>query len=194
MVAFLSIAGPQAPLYPNPNPPTYQDSIAMLHIFIINLVRLAYVAAGSPPPPDEYEFPPGDGCEVDDGIATGVGIDAASASAKFLFKIFRSHYLAKFFPEVSVQLKLDGTPNNGLVTSMYVFPPMYIAYAATDFSYHFKTLALKPAHQASSEHCSCSLLAMVWITTAMRLWDIQVAYTLIFLDLHQQYPLSNPLF
>lgn len=89
----------------------------MLHIFIINLVRLAYVAAGSPPPPDDYEFPPGDMCEIDDGIATGVGIDAACASAKFLFKIFRSHYLSKLFPEVSLRLKLDGTPANGSVTS-----------------------------------------------------------------------------
>ncbi|KAI9282378.1 hypothetical protein BC943DRAFT_328675 [Umbelopsis sp. AD052] len=104
--------GSQAPLFPNPNPPTYQDSIAMLHIFIINLVRLAYVAAGSPPPPDEYEFPPGDMCEVDDGIATGVGIDAASASAKFLFKIFRSYYLVKLFPDIAMRFRMDGAPIN----------------------------------------------------------------------------------
>jgi hypothetical protein len=118
-IACLCTAGPQAPLFPNPNPPTYQDSIAMLHIFLSNFVRLAYVAAGSPPPPDEYECPPGDTCETDDGIATGMGIDAASAGAKFLFKIFRSHYLSKFFSAVSTQLKLEGAPAAGSSQSIY---------------------------------------------------------------------------
>jgi hypothetical protein len=92
----------------------------MLHIFIINLVRLAYVAAGSPPPPDEYEFPPGDMCEVDDGIATGVGIDAASASAKFLFKIFRSYYLVKLFPDIALRFRMDGAPINTALPSKLI--------------------------------------------------------------------------
>lgn len=101
------------PLYPNPTQPTFNDSIVLIHIFISNLVRLAYVAAGSPPPPDEYEYPPGDHFEPDDGIATGVGIDAATASAKFLFKIFRTHYMTKFVPLISQSLKVEGSLKNG---------------------------------------------------------------------------------
>jgi hypothetical protein len=102
-----------APLFPNPTQPTFNDSIVLIHIFISNLVRLAYVAAGSPPPPDEYEYPPGDHIEPDDGIATGVGIDAATASAKFLFKIFRTHYMTKFVPLISKSLQVEGSAKNG---------------------------------------------------------------------------------
>ncbi|KAI9484408.1 hypothetical protein BDB00DRAFT_148787 [Zychaea mexicana] len=110
----------QAPLYPSPTSPTYNDSIALLHIFLSNLVRLAYVAAGSPPPPDDYEYPPGDSVEADDGIATGVGIDAATASAKFLFRIFRTYYLTKFTPQVARQLQMDGVPPDN--AENYGFP------------------------------------------------------------------------
>lgn len=102
-----------APLFPNPAQPTYNDSIVLFHIFIQNLVRLAYVAAGSPPPPDEYDYPPGDNVEPDDGIATGVGIDAATASAKFLFKIFRTHYMTKFVPVISKSLQVEGSKKAG---------------------------------------------------------------------------------
>ncbi|KAJ2959225.1 hypothetical protein NQZ79_g5312 [Umbelopsis isabellina] len=109
--------GPQAPLFPNPNPPTFNDSISLIHIFLFNFVRLAYVAVGSQPPPDEYEFPPGDTYEMDDGIATGMGIDAASASAKFLFRIFRTYYLSKFFPATAIELKLEGVPKNGSLSN-----------------------------------------------------------------------------
>ncbi|CAO0796344.1 unnamed protein product [Mucor circinelloides] len=103
-----------APLYPNPVQPTFNDSIALIHIFISNLVRLAFVAAGSPPPPDEYDYPPGDHFEPDDGIATGVGIDAATASAKFLFKIFKTHYMTKFVPLISKSLHVEGTSKAGV--------------------------------------------------------------------------------
>ncbi|GAA5798646.1 hypothetical protein HPULCUR_004051 [Helicostylum pulchrum] len=102
------------PLFPNPTQPTFNDSIVLIHIFISNLVRLAYVAAGSPPPPDEYEYPPGDHFEPDDGIATGVGIDAATASAKFLFKIFRTHYMTKFVPLISKSLQVEGSLKTGV--------------------------------------------------------------------------------
>lgn len=102
-----------APLFPNPSQPTFSDSIVLIHIFLSNLVRLAYVAAGSPPPPDEYEYPPGDHIEPDDGIATGVGIDAATASAKFLFRIFRTHYMTKFVPLISKSLQVEGSAKNG---------------------------------------------------------------------------------
>ncbi|CAO3638558.1 unnamed protein product [Cunninghamella blakesleeana] len=91
------------PLYPSPAIPTFNDSVVLLNIFITNLVRLAYVASGSPPPPDNYDYP--DQYEADDGIATGVGIDAATASAKFLFKIFRTYYLTKFVPFATTVLK-----------------------------------------------------------------------------------------
>lgn len=101
-----------APLYPNPCQPTFYDSIVLLHIFIANLVRLANVAAGSPPPPDDYDYPPGDNTEADDGIATGVGIDAATASAKFLFRIFRTYYLTKFTPHIARLLEVEGVPTD----------------------------------------------------------------------------------
>lgn len=107
------------PLYPNPTQPTFNDSIVLIHIFISNLVRLAYVAAGSPPPPDDYEYPPGDHFEPDDGIATGVGIDAATASAKFLFKIFRTHYMTKFVPLISQSLQVEGSLKNGGIAQPY---------------------------------------------------------------------------
>jgi hypothetical protein len=109
----LILGDDSAPLYPNPVQPTYNDSIGLIHIFISNLVRLAYVAAGSPPPPDEYDYPPGDHFEPDDGIATGVGIDAATASAKFHFKIFRTHYMTKFVPFISKSLHVEGTAETG---------------------------------------------------------------------------------
>lgn len=104
--------GNEHPLYPNPNQPTFNDSIALIHVFISNLIRLAYVASGSPPPPDEYDYPPGDQFEADDAIATGVGIDAATASAKFLFKIFRTYYITKFVPLISKSLNVEGASNN----------------------------------------------------------------------------------
>lgn len=109
----LILGDDSAPLYPNPVQPTYNDSIGLIHIFISNLVRLAYVAAGSPPPPDEYDYPPGDHFEHDDGIATGVGIDAATASAKFHFKIFRTHYMTKFVPIISKSLHVEGAAKTG---------------------------------------------------------------------------------
>ncbi|KAL0082506.1 hypothetical protein J3Q64DRAFT_1642782 [Phycomyces blakesleeanus] len=96
-----------APLFPSHSQPTFSDSVVLIHIFISNLVRLAYVAAGSPPPPDDYEYPPGDYVETDDGIATGIGIDAATASAKFLFRIFRTYYLTKFVPAVAKSLHTE---------------------------------------------------------------------------------------
>ncbi|RCI03744.1 Ral GTPase-activating protein subunit alpha-2, partial [Rhizopus stolonifer] len=57
----------------------------------------------------EYDYPPGDHFEPDDGIATGVGIDAATASAKFLFRIFRTHYMTKFVPSISKSLSVEGS-------------------------------------------------------------------------------------
>ncbi|ORX55802.1 hypothetical protein DM01DRAFT_1335187 [Hesseltinella vesiculosa] len=94
------------PLFPSPVPPTFHDSLVLFNIFITNLVRLASVAAGSPPPPDNYDYP--EQCEPDEGIATGTGIDAATASAKFLFKIFRTYYMTKFVPHIASELQMEG--------------------------------------------------------------------------------------
>ncbi|KAI9018532.1 hypothetical protein CLU79DRAFT_705818 [Phycomyces nitens] len=104
-----------APLFPSHSQPTFNDSVVLIHIFMSNLVRLAYVAAGSPPPPDDYEYPPGDHVETDDGIATGIGIDAATASAKFLFRIFRTYYLTKFVPAVARSLHMKTKTKQALV-------------------------------------------------------------------------------
>ncbi|KAI9480932.1 MAG: hypothetical protein EXX96DRAFT_564755 [Benjaminiella poitrasii] len=113
-----------AALYPNPVQPTFNDSIILIHIFISNLVRLAYVAAGSPPPPDEYDYPPGDHVEHDDGIATGVGIDAATAGAKFLFRIFRTYYMTKFVPFISKALHVESSATQSTeVVGFPVCPP-----------------------------------------------------------------------
>ncbi|KAG1463089.1 hypothetical protein G6F46_002102 [Rhizopus delemar] len=120
--SFILADESSAPLFPNPTQPTFNDSLVLIHIFISNLVRLAYVAAGSPPPPDDYEYPPGDQFEPDDGIATGVGIDAATASAKFLFKIFRTHYMTKFVPRISKSLQMEGA-NQGEVCGFSSCPP-----------------------------------------------------------------------
>ncbi|KAF8935660.1 Ral GTPase-activating protein subunit alpha-1 [Haplosporangium bisporale] len=43
------------PICPNPLPPTFQDSIQLFQIFLANIVRMAYVAAGLTPPPGELE-------------------------------------------------------------------------------------------------------------------------------------------
>ncbi|KAL0079919.1 hypothetical protein F4703DRAFT_1174065 [Phycomyces blakesleeanus] len=106
-----------APLFPSHSQPTFSDSVVLIHIFISNLVRLAYVAAGSPPPPDDYEYPPGDYVETDDGIATGIGIDAATASAKFLFRIFRTYYLTKFVPAVAKSLHTESNKSKKPTTT-----------------------------------------------------------------------------
>ncbi|KAF9110043.1 Ral GTPase-activating protein subunit alpha-2 [Mortierella sp. AM989] len=74
------------PICPNPSPPTFQDSIQLLQIFLGNIVRMAYVAAGSTPPPGELEsinshHPLETDGEIGDGIAVGFGIDAGLAAA-----------------------------------------------------------------------------------------------------------------
>ncbi|KAF7726352.1 Ral GTPase-activating protein subunit alpha-1 [Apophysomyces ossiformis] len=119
----LILGDDQPPLFPNPVQPTFHDSLTLIHIFIANLVRLAHVAAGSPPPPDEYEYPPGDQFERDDGIATGVGIDAAGLSAKFLFKIFRTYYLTKFVPKIAMELSMEGVPKDMEAFGFPACPP-----------------------------------------------------------------------
>ncbi|KAG1471230.1 hypothetical protein G6F56_002246 [Rhizopus delemar] len=121
--SFILVDESSAPLFPSPTQPTYNDSLVLIHIFISNLVRLAYVGAGSPPPPDDYEYPLGDQFEPDDGIATGVGIDAATASAKFLFKIFRTHYMTKFVPLISKSLYMDGTTKGKELNGFPSCPP-----------------------------------------------------------------------
>ncbi|CEP09769.1 hypothetical protein [Parasitella parasitica] len=160
------------PLFPNPVQPTFNDSIALIHIFISNLVRLAFVAAGSPPPPDEYDYPPGAYFEPDDGIATGVGIDAATASAKFLFKIFKTHYITKFVPLISRSLHVEGTVKSG-VCGFLACPPsilrsllrFLIGYCLDNNSHqantHWPHLSHMPASTPSSSPATPILKSIV---------------------------------
>jgi hypothetical protein len=112
----------------------------LINVFISNLIRLAYVASGSPPPPDEYDYPPGDHFEADDGIATGVGIDAATASAKFLFKIFRTYYMTKFVPLISKSLDIqDNLKNQGNNKLFFLFGipfSVFIQLILSEFNYN----------------------------------------------------------
>ncbi|KAF9436275.1 Ral GTPase-activating protein subunit alpha-2 [Entomortierella beljakovae] len=99
------------PICPNPSPPTFQDSIQLLQIFLGNIVRMAYVAAGSTPPPGELEsinshYPLETDSEAGDGIAVGFGIDAGLAAARFMFDIIKKYYLVKVFPECARNLHL----------------------------------------------------------------------------------------
>ncbi|KAG0228760.1 Ral GTPase-activating protein subunit alpha-1 [Actinomortierella wolfii] len=96
---------------PNPAQPAFQDGIQLLQIFLANIVRLAYVAAGSLPPRDELasinsHFPLETDGEAGDGIAVGFGIDAGLAAARFMFEIIKKHYLVKVFPECARRLNL----------------------------------------------------------------------------------------
>ncbi|KAF9982200.1 hypothetical protein BGZ65_003133, partial [Modicella reniformis] len=100
-----------APICPNPSPPTFQDSIQLLQIFLGNIVRMAYVAAGSTPPPGALEsinshHPLDSDSEIGDGIAMGFGIDAGMAAARFMFEIMKKYYLIKVFPECARKLQL----------------------------------------------------------------------------------------
>ncbi|KAG0225719.1 Ral GTPase-activating protein subunit alpha-1 [Mortierella sp. GBA43] len=97
-----------APICPNPLPPTFQDSLQLIQIFLGNIVRMAYVAAGSTPLPGELEsinsHHPLD--SIGDGIANGFGIDAGMAAARFMFDIIKKYYLVKLFPECARNLQL----------------------------------------------------------------------------------------
>ncbi|KAF9098514.1 Ral GTPase-activating protein subunit alpha-2 [Mortierella sp. AD031] len=99
------------PICPNPSPPTFQDSIRLFQIFLANIVRMAYVAAGSTPPAGELEsinshHPIEADGEIGDGIAVGFGIDAGMAAARFMFDIIKKYYLIKVFPECARNLHL----------------------------------------------------------------------------------------
>ncbi|KAF9431070.1 Ral GTPase-activating protein subunit alpha-1 [Podila epigama] len=99
------------PICPNPLPPTFQDSIQLFQIFLANIVRMAYVAAGSTPPPGELEsinshHPLEAIGDIGDGIAVGFGIDAGLAAARFMFDIVKKYYLVKVFPDCARNLHL----------------------------------------------------------------------------------------
>ncbi|KAG0348001.1 Ral GTPase-activating protein subunit alpha-2 [Podila humilis] len=99
------------PICPNPSPPTFQDSIQLFQIFLANIVRMAYVAAGSTPPPGELgslnsHHPLETNGDIGDGIAVGFGIDAGMAAARFMFDIVKKYYLVKVFPECARNLRL----------------------------------------------------------------------------------------
>ncbi|CAG8550729.1 15140_t:CDS:10, partial [Acaulospora colombiana] len=104
----------RGPLFPNPHPPTFNDAVKLIQLDLSGLVRLAHVAAGSIPPPENYDFPQIENIEHDNGIAIGMGIDAAFAAAKFHFDITKKQYLIKLFPQCAKSLGLisgdDATP------------------------------------------------------------------------------------
>jgi len=111
MLFFIAAIADGPPICPNPSPPTFQDSIQLFQIFLANIVRMAYVAAGSTPPPGELEsinshHPIEADGEIGDGIAVGFGIDAGMAAARFMFDIIKKYYLVKVFPECARNLHL----------------------------------------------------------------------------------------
>ncbi|CAG8715506.1 7003_t:CDS:2, partial [Ambispora leptoticha] len=97
-------ADDRGPLFSNPCPPTFNDSVSLLKIALTNIARLAHVAAGSNPPPENYDFAVMDNIEPDNGIAIGIGIDAALAAAKFNYELLKKYYLMKLFPTCSKKL------------------------------------------------------------------------------------------
>ncbi|RIA87709.1 hypothetical protein C1645_776672 [Glomus cerebriforme] len=97
---------PRGPLFPNPHPPSYSDAVNLIQIDLGSIVRLAHVAAGSIPPSENYEFPAIESIEPDNGIAVGMGIDAAFAAAKFHFELLKKQYLVKLFPQCAKNLGL----------------------------------------------------------------------------------------
>ncbi|GES98608.1 ral GTPase-activating protein subunit alpha-2-like [Rhizophagus clarus] len=99
-------ADDRGPLFPNPHPPTFHDIIQLIQMDLSSLVRLAHVAAGSTPSPENYEFPVNENIEPDNGIAIGMGIDAAFAAAKFHFELTKKQYLVKLFPQCAKNLYL----------------------------------------------------------------------------------------
>ena len=105
MLIFL-LGYPRGPLFPNPHPPTFNDAINLINIDLCSIVRLAHVAAGSIPPSENYEFPAIESIEPDNGIAIGMGIDAAFAAAKFHFELTKKQYLVKLFPQCAKHLGL----------------------------------------------------------------------------------------
>ncbi|GBB96125.1 hypothetical protein RclHR1_02690010 [Rhizophagus clarus] len=96
----------RGPLFPNPHQPTFTDAVNLIQIDLGSIVRLAHVAAGSIPPSENYEFPAIESIEPDNGIAIGMGIDAAFASAKFHFELIKKQYLVKLFPQCAKRLGL----------------------------------------------------------------------------------------
>ncbi|CAG8473524.1 8582_t:CDS:10 [Paraglomus occultum] len=98
-------------LFPNPQPPTLVDAIALIKHDLSCLARLAHVAAGSTPPQETYEFPV-ESLTYDSGIAVGMGIDAAFAAAKFHFDLFKKHYLVKLFPACAKKFGLLSEKEN----------------------------------------------------------------------------------
>ncbi|CAG8562842.1 11696_t:CDS:10 [Ambispora gerdemannii] len=100
-------ADDRGPLFSNPYPPTFNDSVSLLKIALTNIARLAHVAAGSDPPSENYDSAVTDNIEPDNGIAIGIGIDAALAAAKFNYELLKKYYLVKLFPACSKKLGIS---------------------------------------------------------------------------------------
>ncbi|CAI2173211.1 18255_t:CDS:10, partial [Funneliformis geosporum] len=123
----------RGPLFPNPHSSTFSDAVNLIQVDVGSLVRLAYVAAGSIPPSENYEFPAIESIEPDNGIAIGMSIDAALAAAKFHFELTKKQYLVKLFPQCAKCLGL--LPDN----QEYGFqkcPPAILRALITFFIHH----------------------------------------------------------
>ncbi|CAG8449369.1 5481_t:CDS:10 [Cetraspora pellucida] len=137
----------QGPLFPNPHPPTFNDAIQLIQLDLSSLVRLAHVAAGSTPPPENYDFPAIENIEPDNGIAVGMGIDAAFAAAKFHFDLTKKHYFAKLFPQCAKNIGLLAENQD------YGFkkcPPTILRALITFFIHHCLDNHHSPSEKISS--------------------------------------------
>ncbi|CAG8520853.1 1490_t:CDS:10, partial [Gigaspora rosea] len=137
----------QASLFPNPHPPTYNDAVQLIQLDLSSLVRLAHVAAGSTPPPENYDFPAIENIEPDNGIAIGMGIDAAFAAAKFHFDLTKKHYFVKLFPQCA--------KNIGLLAENQEYgfkkcPPTILRALITFFIHHCLDNHHSPSEKISS--------------------------------------------
>ncbi|ORX82164.1 hypothetical protein K493DRAFT_92663 [Basidiobolus meristosporus CBS 931.73] len=98
------------PIYPATQFLRISEVGELIQLVLENITYLAHVAAGSIPPCDKIRI-----LETDDikcGVAVGVGIDAAYASAKFMFELFKNHYLVKLFPRCARRVGLVSVPKD----------------------------------------------------------------------------------
>ncbi|KAK9718834.1 hypothetical protein K7432_005190 [Basidiobolus ranarum] len=98
------------PIYPTTQFLQISEVGELIQLVLDNITYLAHVAAGSTPPCDKIRILETD--DIKSGVAVGVGIDAAYASAKFMFELFKKHYLVKLFPRCAKRVGLITIPKD----------------------------------------------------------------------------------